>query len=242
MRKGGVKVQSKTLHVEILECLLVILIIGQLSKAVSWILSPLTNWLLAWLPSGAAAINHLLLGELIQCGVIFFLIWFFWRYCHHHSWRELGLVKSPTDHWLAWGLGHGLLLFAMMFMASMLLNTLLPHGLPPQNVAAVIATAATPWEKLVPLVVTGLLAPISEEMLFRGFIYQSLRCKFTTSISVLLTAAIFGCMHFDPIRVVPLMLGGIWLNLLYVRTESLYVPMVAHSVWNLLMTAMIYWT
>ncbi len=47
MRKGGVKVQSKTLHVEILECLLVILIIGQLSKAVSWILSPLTNWLLA---------------------------------------------------------------------------------------------------------------------------------------------------------------------------------------------------
>lgn len=234
--------QRRELHVEIIECVLAILMIGQLGKAVSWLLSPMIRYLLAILPGGAGRINQLLIGELIQCGVIFFLIWFFWRFCHKRSWQALGLQNSQGAHWLAWAIGNGFFLLVIMLMLSMLLSLLLPHGLPPQNVAAIIATAQTPWEKLVPIIVTGLLAPVSEEVFFRGFIYNSLRCKFTTTISVLLTAAVFGCMHYDPIRVVPLMMGGIWLNILYVKTNSLYVSMVAHSVWNLCMTAIIYLT
>ena len=93
-----------------------------------------------------------------------------------------------------------------------------------------------------PIIVCGFLAPVSEDLLFRGFIYHSLRLKFTIPISILLTAAVFGCMHGDLLRMLPLMLGGIWLNILYVKTDSLYVPMVAHSVWNLCMTAIIYLT
>lgn len=212
----------RELHVEILECALAILLIGPLGKTVSWVMSPLVHWLLTILPGGGSAINKLLVGEVIQCSVIFLLIWFFWRFCHKRSWQALGLQQSRERHWLAWAVGNGFFLLTMMLMLSLLLTLLLPHGMPPQNVAAIIAAAQTPWEKLVPLIVTGILAPISEELFFRGFIYNSLRSKFTTTISILLTAAVFGCMHYDPIRVLPLMLGGIWLNILYVKTDSLY--------------------
>lgn len=232
----------RELHVEILECVLVIISIGQLGKAVSWLLSPLIVRLLDMLPGGASMINQMLLGEIIQCGLILAIIWFFWRYGHKRSWQALGLQKSQDAHWLIWAIGNGLLLLVIMLMFSLLLSLLLPNGLPPQNVAAIITTAQTPWEKLVPIIVTGILAPVSEELLFRGFIYHSLRLKFTIPISILLTAAVFGCMHGDLLRMLPLMLGGIWLNILYVKTDSLYVPMVAHSVWNLCMTAIIYLT
>ena len=234
--------QRSELHVEILECALIILTIGPLGKVLSWALSPILHWLLAKMPGGGSTLDQLLVGEILQCGVIFFLIWFFWRFCHKRSWQTLGLQKSQDRHWLIWAIGNGFLLWIFMIMLSMLLALLLPHGLPPQNVAALIATAQTPWEKLVPIIVTGLLAPVSEELLFRGFIYNSLRFKFTAPISIVLTAAVFGCMHYDPIRVLPLMLGGIWLNILYVKTDSLYVPMAAHSIWNLCMTAIIYLT
>lgn len=51
--KGGESMRLRELHVEILECVLVIISIGQLGKAVSWLLSPLIVRLLDMLPGGA---------------------------------------------------------------------------------------------------------------------------------------------------------------------------------------------
>ena len=232
--------QHRQNQVEILECLLIVLLIGPLLKGINAALAPLVSRLVPKMP-GSGALNLLLVGEIIQCAVIFAVVWLFWRVGHKRPWQALGLKKSGQSHWLLRALGHGAALFVVMLGLSMLLSALLPTGLPPQNVAALIDRAQTPWEKAVPILAAGILAPISEEVLFRGFFYQSLRTKFGTGMSILLAAMLFGCMHFDPYRLLPLMLGGIWLNILYVRSDSLYSPMVAHSVWNILMTAAMYW-
>lgn len=230
----------KTLHVELLECVLVILALGPICRGVLLLIAPLYEWCLIHLPGGETAINSLLLTELLQFTVMLFLVWFFWRKCHERSWEELGLAIACGHNWLGRAVLNGILLFIVMLVVSAIMNYLLPGGLEMQNVAAIIETADTPWERLVPLIVTGILAPVSEEILFRGFIFNCLREKFGMISSVLLTAAVFGCMHFDPIRVLPLMLGGIWLNVLYVRSGSLYVAMGAHGVWNIIMTMLIY--
>lgn len=177
-------------------------------------------------------INQMLLGEIIQCGLILAIICFFWRYGHKRSWQALGLQKSQDAHWLIWAIGNGLLLlvscscFHCCFLYCCQTDCrrkMLPPLLPlRRRLGKSSCLSSSP----------GILAPVSEELLFRGFIYNSLRTKFTASISILLTAAVFGCMHGDLLRMLPLMLGGIWLNILYVKTDSLYVPMVAHSVWE----------
>ena len=217
----------------ILACLLAISIIIILNDC-------LGNALSALLKQRMSAQAFLFVGELVQSSVIILVIGLFWRGYQQSPWQALGLQKSSQSHWLRLALGQGVLLFGAMLGLSWLSGFLFFPHMPPQTVT-VVALAAQTWEKILLLLAAGFLAPVSEELLFRGLIYHTLRQVWRVPQSILTTAVIFGCMHLDIYRLVPLTISGIWLNILYVRTQSLYVSMVAHSVWNMLMLALIYW-
>ena len=38
---------------------------------------------------------------------------------------------------------------------------------------------------------------------------------------------IFGGLHYDLVRMIPLVFGGIWLNWLYEKSGTIYAPMMA---------------
>uniref|UniRef100_A0A453R0G5 CAAX prenyl protease 2/Lysostaphin resistance protein A-like domain-containing protein n=1 Tax=Aegilops tauschii subsp. strangulata TaxID=200361 RepID=A0A453R0G5_AEGTS len=46
--------------------------------------------------------------------------------------------------------------------------------------------------------ITGVLAPILEETVFRGFLMVSLTMWFSTPVSVLITAVVFAFAHLTP--------------------------------------------
>ena len=88
---------------------------------------------------------------------------------------------------------------------------------------------------LVSLVV---VTPILEELIFRGYLLNAWVRKWGLWTGVLLSSAVFGALHSDP---VPAMLTGVGFALLYLRTRSLWAPIVAHAVYNCAATAWNVW-
>jgi membrane protease YdiL (CAAX protease family) len=81
------------------------------------------------------------------------------------------------------------------------------------------------------------LAPIAEELFFRGFCFTALRRTVGMLPAAVLTGIIFGAIHLggtDIEFIVPLMVFGFFLCLLYVWTDSLLPCIVLHALNNAL--------
>ncbi|HST55563.1 MAG TPA: CPBP family intramembrane glutamic endopeptidase [Solirubrobacteraceae bacterium] len=82
---------------------------------------------------------------------------------------------------------------------------------------------------------TTVVAPISEELLFRGFIFSALRNLRGPLPAAVLTGVLFGAIHYGSapaLDLIPLAVLGFGLCLLYWRTRSLYPCIAAHCVNN----------
>lgn len=88
------------------------------------------------------------------------------------------------------------------------------------------------------VIVTGIavvfMAPIAEEVFFRGFIYAGLRRYLNMPIAGLISGLLFSIAHGDPGLVVPFALVGAILAYTYERSRSLVAPIGVHFVFNTL--------
>ncbi len=78
----------------------------------------------------------------------------------------------------------------------------------------------------------GVLAPLCEESLFRGFLYSSLRRKFGIFPSIVLSALLFAVAHMDPGGFLPLFTLGSVFAFAFEKTKSTLPGMIAHGLWN----------
>lgn len=76
--------------------------------------------------------------------------------------------------------------------------------------------------------VAAILAPLVEEILFRGFLFGGLRTRLSPLRAALVSGAIFGAIHLQPLAFPALFLLGVLLALLYHRTGSLWAPILMH--------------
>jgi membrane protease YdiL (CAAX protease family)/uncharacterized RDD family membrane protein YckC len=78
------------------------------------------------------------------------------------------------------------------------------------------------------------LAPVAEEVFFRGFFFAGLRSRWSLWPSALLSGAIFGLVHAPtgPTAAIPLAGLGVGLAWLYNKTGSIYPSMLAHFLNN----------
>ncbi len=78
-------------------------------------------------------------------------------------------------------------------------------------------------------------APITEELLFRGFLFPALRTKIGTAWAALATGVLFGAVHAygSPAAALPLLaLFGVLLCLVYLKTRSLLPCIALHCINN----------
>ena len=79
----------------------------------------------------------------------------------------------------------------------------------------------------------GLLAPIAEEMVFRGAILKSLlNTRLSVSTAVMLSALLFALIHFNPVQMPHAFLVGLLLGWMYQRTGSILPSVAFHWVNN----------
>ncbi|HET8646503.1 MAG TPA: CPBP family intramembrane glutamic endopeptidase [Vicinamibacteria bacterium] len=96
-----------------------------------------------------------------------------------------------------------------------------------------------PGTALLSVLAIAVAPAVCEELLFRGFVLQALRTRFSTAAAVAGSAALFGIIHLDAsgsgatLYRVPFAIAvGVGFALLRLRTGSLLPPMVAHAVVN----------
>ncbi|KAJ8628580.1 hypothetical protein MRB53_021903 [Persea americana] len=80
--------------------------------------------------------------------------------------------------------------------------------------------------------ITGVLAPVLEETLFRGFLMVSLTKWLPTSVSVIISAAAFALAHLTPGEFPQLFVLGTALGFSYAYTRNLLTPITIHALWN----------
>jgi membrane protease YdiL (CAAX protease family) len=85
-----------------------------------------------------------------------------------------------------------------------------------------------------------ILAPLTEELLFRGLLFGWLRSRFSKTITILLTTLLFTGMHFYPILFPIALLFGLGSGWIRERTGSSFNFVIAHVVNNLLFLAIAY--
>src|SRR6266481_382828 len=88
---------------------------------------------------------------------------------------------------------------------------------------------AVPWESFIVLVV---VAPVTEELLFRGLILRGFLSRYSVATSVLASALLFGVMHGNPWQFFSATILGIVFAWWFMRSRSLLPCLVGHSCSN----------
>lgn len=76
------------------------------------------------------------------------------------------------------------------------------------------------------------MAPLFEEVIFRGVLLESTRVRYGVVAAWLLSSAIFGIVHVHPTVVVNAFVMGLVLAFIYLRTDSLWSAIILHAINN----------
>ena len=184
-------------------------------------------------PTGKAM---LLMAQYIVVAVaILLLVLYRIRPRSPHPFSSLGL---RVRH--AWRLaGTGLVAYAS-FVAILALAAVLFRGMfALQAGDSIIQSVKTPGEAVIYFLLACVLAPVFEEIVFRGYVYAGLRRVAAPRPAMLLGGLIFASVHMNAGAIIIITLIGILLCYLYERTRSLLPGMVAHGLHNALVLAVV---
>lgn len=104
----------------------------------------------------------------------------------------------------------------------------------PQLAVELLLQSGNPWKIGWLLFLAIVLAPASEEILFRGFLYPWLKGRMAPAVAWILTAAIFAGIHFHAMTFPQLFLLGLVLAAAYEMTGSLTLCVGIHMCFNLM--------
>ncbi len=151
--------------------------------------------------------------------------------------RAVG-VKQPTAADFGLGVAYGIGAFLVFQLGLGLLITTLISAVG-QDIPAIQeeVQAAVQGVGLASLLVTfavAVLAPLGEELLYRGILYQALAKRLPGWPTIGLTGLAFGLTHLEPFVIVLTFPLGMALAWMMRRHGTLVVPVVAHAVFNLI--------
>lgn len=99
------------------------------------------------------------------------------------------------------------------------------------------------WQLICSVFVVGIMAGVSEEVLFRGAMLRTMQdSRLGTHAVVWIVAIIFSAFHMQFYGFIPRMVLALWLGYLFVWTRSLWAPIIAHTLNNSTVVVMSYLT
>jgi membrane protease YdiL (CAAX protease family) len=140
--------------------------------------------------------------------------------------RSLGFVKFE---WSTLGIGCGLLIAA--YAAILIHNTILILlGVRTQGalVNELIQNTDAVWV----ILSAAVLAPLVEEVFFRGFVFTGFRQKYGWIRALLISSGVFAVAHLDPASLIPTFLLGCVLAYVYQRSNSIWPGILLHFLIN----------
>ncbi|KAG6429706.1 hypothetical protein SASPL_107759 [Salvia splendens] len=151
---------------------------------------------------------------------------------YRYDWRDPFNLQKGWLLWAGIGLGGALAAIAGTGVVVSFFN-----GEPPQRetdalvrLLPLIGSSSISTAALVGIV--GVLAPILEETVFRGFFMVALTKWLPMPLAVLVSAAVFAGVHLTPGEFPQLFVLGTALGLTYAQTRNLLAPITIHALWN----------
>lgn len=161
-----------------------------------------------------------------------------------------GMLWEERSGWrLAFGLGHGcwwkvacvgglvgLMVLPLAWLASWMTAEFMRWiFLEPEAQLAVETLSQTNhwWEYAAMGLMAVGVAPLAEEVVFRGLLYPFLKQRIRPEWAVAISSLLFGAIHFNLMTLPPLIFLALILVWLYESTGNLLAPVVAHAVFNL---------
>jgi len=175
-------------------------------------------------------------SSLIPFGMVFLVTWVMTRFVNHKPLSAVGLWLHPRA---ARECGVGLLLGFLMMTGIFVIEI----GLGVLQVS---------WRGLTVAEVTGAVgisffffasSAMFEELLFRGYVFQTLMQWVTFLPALLIMSVLFGLAHSrNPhatlLNTANVLLAGVWLSFGYLKTRSLWLPFGLHLSWNFAQTTL----
>jgi membrane protease YdiL (CAAX protease family) len=137
----------------------------------------------------------------------------------HIKWKQIG---KAFGGWIA---------ICLLGSVYATIITRITHHTPqPRNIRFVLNLVQE--HRVLAGIIVAFIAPVTEEVLFRGLLYGAL-CKWLKPVWVILiTSTIFAAIHMDLVYFVPLFLIGMLLGWARYSTNSIFLPMCIHIFQN----------
>jgi membrane protease YdiL (CAAX protease family) len=156
---------------------------------------------------------------------------------NQEPWRALGIGFLLACFVLPLGVG-------LQWVSVHLMERFPWRGLKPEEQEAVQALkVAVGWgERLSLGIVTILVAPIAEEILFRGILYPYIKFAGFPKIALWGTSILFALIHFNIAIFIPLVVLALCLTVIYEKTGNLLAPITTHAIFNSVNFVLLYTT
>ena len=170
---------------------------------------------------------------------------FIWRFLREHGvrWREAFGFSVNWKMALFLGVLVGCIFLPVGQLLQMASATLMTHlNVKPeiQPAIQVLKHTATWVDRLVVGIAAIGLAPVAEELLFRGVLYPGIKQAGFPRAALWGTSLLFAFVHWNLPTFLPLLLLAIALTLLYEKTNNLLASITAHALFNALNFAMFF--
>lgn len=190
-----------------------------------------------------------LLAGLVQDGVILATL-VVWLRRRHPTWRQIIGLPSRRDvpKEIAIGAGLGLVVRFCAGIAAVVVASALEHATGqsvsvPQQVESGMSVPALALFAVFAVIV----APITEELIFRGLLYRTIRDRLGVAAGAILSAIPFGLIHYVPNQPwrdvltlqLTMVVTGIGLALVYERRKTIVADIAGHAAFNLLAVILI---
>lgn len=107
------------------------------------------------------------------------------------------------------------------------------YNSPPQEIVELFARTGSRAEALLTAFLAVVVAPVTEELLFRAGLFRYLRARIPRPVAYIVPAAIFAALHNNLGVFAPLFVLGLVFSFAYERTGNIAVTMIAHALFNL---------
>jgi CAAX protease family protein len=174
----------------------------------------------------ACSVNrHIVESLLFPVGSLVWLVpvWWFTVRKYGTGWQDLGFRRFKVS---TLGIGFGMLIIFYIISAvySTILVSLFDVEMQP-DLAPMAEELLIPW--LLPLAAVA-IAPFTEEVFFRGFIFAGFRQRYGWQKAALISSALFALIHLEPLAAPPLFLLGFLFAYIYHRSNSIWLPILMH--------------
>lgn len=125
-----------------------------------------------------------------------------------------------------------ILVFIGLGVYTFVLTNLIGLKMPEQPVVKLFGRSGAGFAFAVLFIVV--LAPLGEEVFFRGFVYKGFRRRWGAGRAMLLSSMIFAVFHIEPLLFLPMFIIGMILSALFEYRRSLAPNILLHGLNNLI--------